>query len=96
MEIDMRGFTRFYDMPGNISIEHGLVHIDMFDKRPSADAEAQTSPYIFSERVSLSYQGFERLYEMIGQVVNTLEKKGVLTRTKKAKKPEAAEASDTK
>lgn len=89
----MSGFTRFYDMPGNISVEQGLVHIDMFDKRPSSDAAAQESPYIFSERLSMSYQGFKRLYEMIGQVVNTLEQKGVLTR-KKAAKPKADEASD--
>lgn len=88
----MSGFTRFYDMPGNISVEQGLVHIDMYDKRPSSDAAAQESPYVFSERLSLPYQGFTRLYEMIGQVVNTLEEKGVLTR-KKAAKSKAEEAS---
>ena len=74
----MSSFTRFYDMPGNIRIENGIVHIGMFDKKPGDDKE-QT--YAFSERLALSLQGFLRLYEMSSQVVNKLEEQGVLTRS---------------
>ena len=82
----MSSFTRFYDMPGNIRIENGIVHIDMFDKKPGDDKE-QT--YAFSERIALSLQGFLRMYEMCGQVVNKLEEQGVLT-VHKAPKQDAA------
>ncbi len=78
----MSSFTRFYDMPGNIRIENGIVHIDMFDKKPGADADADTKAYVFSERIALSLQGFMKLYEMMSQVVDNLEKQGVLTRNK--------------
>ena len=74
----MSSFTRFYDMPGNIRIENGIVHIDMFDKKPGDDKE---QAYAFSERLALSLQGFLRLYEMSSQVVNKLEEQGVLTRS---------------
>ncbi len=80
----MSSFTRFYDMPGNIRIENGIVHIDMFDKKPGTDADTDTKSYVFSERIALSLQGFMKLYEMMSQVVDSLEKQGVLTRNKAA------------
>lgn len=82
----MSSFTRFYDMPGNIRIENGIVHIDMFDKKPGTgtDADADAKAYVFSERIALSLQGFMKLYEMMSQVVDNLEKQGVLTRNKGA------------
>lgn len=90
----MSSFTRFYDMPGNIRIENGIVHIDMFDKKPGADAEAGNKAYVFSERIALSLQGFMKLYEMMSQVVNNLEQQGVLTRNKAASQEAAAPSED--
>lgn len=90
----MSSFTRFYDMPGNIMIENGIVHIDMFDKKPGAEADADTKSYVFSERIALSLQGFMKLYEMMSQVVNNLEQQGVLTRNKAAKQEESAPSQD--
>ena len=90
----MSSFTRFYDMPGNIRIENGIVHIDMFDKKPGAEADADTKSYVFSERIALSLQGFMKLYEMMSQVVNNLEQQGVLTRNKAAKQEEAEAGQD--
>ncbi len=89
----MSSFTRFYDMPGNIRIENGIVHIDMFDKKPGAEADADTKSYVFSERIALSLQGFMKLYEMMSQVVNNLEQQGVLTRNKAASQEVATPAS---
>jgi hypothetical protein len=85
----MSSFTRFYDMPGNIRIENGIVHIDMFDKKPGDDKE---QVYAFSERIALSVQGFMRMYEMMSQVVSKLEEQGVLTRSKPAAKEDADKA----
>ena len=90
----MSSFTRFYDMPGNIRIENGIVHIDMFDKKPGADAEAGNKAYVFSERIALSLQGYMKLYEMMSQVVNNLEQQGVLTRNKAASQEAAAPSQD--
>ena len=90
----MSSFTRFYDMPGNIRIENGIVHIDMFDKKPGAEADADTKSYVFSERIALSLQGFMKLYEMMSQVVNNLEQQGVLTRNKAASQEAAAPSQD--
>ena len=90
----MSSFTRFYDMPGNIRIENGIVHIDMFDTKPGAEADADTKSYVFSERIALSLQGFMKLYEMMSQVVNNLEQQGVLTRNKAAKQEESAPSQD--
>lgn len=90
----MSSFTRFYDMPGNIRIENGIVHIDMFDKKPGADAEAGNKAYVFSERIALSLQGFMKLYEMMSQVVNNLEQQGVLTRNKAVSQEAAVPSQD--
>lgn len=78
----MKSLTKFYDMPGNITIEDGVARIDMFEKHPDSGEDQK---YVFCERVVLTTPGFIELYKMMSQVVNDLEKQGVLT--KKAASP---------
>ena len=75
----MKSLTKFYDMPGNITIENGVARIDMFEKHPEPDS-GEEQKYVFCERVVLTTPGFVELYKMMSQVVNDLEKQGVLTK----------------
>ena len=75
----MKSLTKFYDLPGNITIEDGVARIDMFAKHPVQDSDKEQK-YVFCERVVLTTPGFVELYKMMSQVVNDLEKQGVLTK----------------
>ncbi len=80
----MKSHTRYYDIPGNITLEDGVARIDMFDKHPVQDNDKEQK-FVFSERVVLTMPGFIELYRLTSQVVNDLEKQGVLK--KPAAKP---------
>ena len=75
----MKSPTKYYDMPGNITLGDGVARIDMFDKHPVQDNDKEQK-YVFSERVVLTMPGFIELDRLISQVVNDLEKQGALTR----------------
>lgn len=75
----MKSLTKFYDMPGNITLGDGVARIDMFAKHPVQDSDKEQK-YVFCERVVLTMPGFVELYRLMSQVVNELEAQGALTR----------------
>lgn len=75
----MNSVTKFYDLPGNITVNNGVVHIDMFDKHPVQDSDKEQK-FVFCERVVLTMPGFIDLYQMMTQVVKELEKQGALAK----------------
>lgn len=74
----MSSFTKFYDMPGEVKIENGVVHIDMFDRTPGSDDE---NDYSFTERIALTMPAFFELYRLSKELVADMEQHGVLRRT---------------
>ncbi len=75
----MESLTRFYDLPGNITVNNGVVHIDMFDKHPVQDSDKEQK-FVFSESIVLTMPGFIELYQTMSKVVKDLEKKGALVK----------------
>ncbi len=75
----MNSLTKFYDLPGNITVNNGVVHIDMFDKHPVQDSD-KDQKFVFCERVVLTMPGFIELYQMMKKVVNELEEQGALAK----------------
>ena len=78
--MDMHKRVTFHDVPGNIHLENGIVHIDFYDKTPAQD-EQDTPQYCFSERLVLSLPAFLQLHDLMCQVVNRLENEGYVHRT---------------
>lgn len=69
----------FHDMPGNINLENGVVQIDFYDKKPSAAGmNFDENPYAFGCRLVLSLPACLNLYKMLGEIVEKLEKEGVI------------------
>ncbi len=77
----MSSQSRYYDMPGNIRIRNGIVHIDMFDEAPDPKAAPDDNPnFVFSERLAMSVPCFVELYKLMSQAVDSLVSQGVLSR----------------
>ncbi len=77
--------SRYYDMPGNIKIKNGIVHIDMYDEAPDTGAQQSDNPsFVFSERIAMSLPAFIEMYKLMSQATDSLVKQGVLTRQDEA------------
>ncbi|MDO5536723.1 MAG: hypothetical protein Q4F72_04255 [Desulfovibrionaceae bacterium] len=77
----MSNSISFHDMPGNIKVENGVVHIDLYDKQPGNAAQPGEQPsYVFGERLVLSLPAFLQMFQMMSQVAAKLEAEGVLRR----------------
>lgn len=80
----MSSLSRYYDMPGNIKIKNGIVHIDMYDEAPDPKAPQNDNPnFVFSERLAMSLPAFVEMYKLMSQAVDNLAEQGVLTREDK-------------
>ncbi len=80
----MSSQIRYYDMPGNIKIKNGIVHIDMYDEAPDPKAPQNDNPnFVFSERLAMSLPAFVEMYKLMSQAVDNLAEQGVLTREDK-------------
>ena len=75
----MKSLTKFYDMPGNFSLEDGVARIDMFAKHPVQDSDKEQK-YVFCERVVLTMPGFVELYRLMSLTVRDLEEQGALVK----------------
>ncbi len=75
----MNSLTKFYDLPGNITLGDGVARIDMFDKHPVQDNDKEQK-FVFSERIVLTMPGFIELYRLVSQAMRDLEKQGALTK----------------
>ncbi len=77
----MSSLSRYYDMPGNIKIKNGIVHIDMYDEAPDPKAPQNDNPnFVFSERLAMSLPAFVEMYKLMSQAVDNLVAQGVLSR----------------
>ncbi len=77
----MSSQIRYYDMPGNIKIKNGIVHIDMYDEAPDTKAPQNDNPsFVFSERLAMSLPAFVEMYKLMSQAVDNLVEQGVLSR----------------
>ncbi len=77
----MSSQSRYYDMPGNIKVKNGIVHIDMYDEAPDPKAGPNDNPnFVFSERLAMSVPCFVELYRLMSQAVDNLVSQGVLSR----------------
>lgn len=77
----MSSQSRYYDMPGNIKIKNGIVHIDMYDEAPDTKAPQNDNPnFVFSERLAMSLPAFVEMYKLMSQAVDNLVAQGVLSR----------------
>ncbi len=77
----MSSQSRYYDMPGNIKIKNGIVHIDMYDEAPDPKAQPNDNPnFVFSERLAMSLPAFVEMYKLMSQAVDNLVAQGVLSR----------------
>lgn len=77
----MSSQSRYYDMPGNIKIKNGIVHIDMYDEAPDTKAPQNDNPnFVFSERIAMSLPAFVEMYKLMSQAVDNLVDQGILSR----------------
>ncbi len=92
----MDNSIRFYDMPGNVKFQHGVVHIDMYDESPDMGQQQQGAApsFVFSERITLTLPAFLELHKMMNQVVDSLVQSGVLSRSDNAQQAAPAEAQE--
>lgn len=89
----MSSQSRYYDMPGNIKVKNGIVHIDMYDEAPDPKAQPNDNPnFVFSERLAMSVPCFVELYRLMSQAVDNLVSQGVLSRDDEDKAEEEGTA----
>lgn len=92
----MDNSIRFYDMPGNVKFQHGVVHIDMYDESPDMGQQQQGAApsFVFSERITLTLPAFLELHKMMNQVVDSLVQSGVLSRSDNEQQVAPTEAQE--